>query len=130
MTKKVNPLDQISKTNPFKVPEGYFEGLTSQVMSNLPDKVEETKVVSLWDRVKPWAYMAAMFIGIALMVEVFVGKSNSQSSNNILNLSSSADIEEFYNYYEEQLIGNEYRESMYSNDLFNEEEDNNNHDIF
>ena len=26
------------KENPFRVPEGYFEGLASQVMANLPDR--------------------------------------------------------------------------------------------
>ncbi|MDL2222474.1 hypothetical protein LJB98_00060 [Bacteroidales bacterium OttesenSCG-928-M11] len=130
MTKKSSQLDQISRENPFKVPEGYFEGLSTQILSNLPEREEETKVVSLWERIKPWTYMAAMFIGIALMVKVFVGTSPEKSSGNILNLSSSADIEEFYNYYEEQSIRNEYRETIYSDSFTTEEEKEENYNYF
>ena len=31
---------KIGKENPFKVPEGYFENLTQQVMERLPEKDE------------------------------------------------------------------------------------------
>jgi len=30
--------------------------------------------ITLWQRVKPWIYMAAMFCGIMLSVRVFVGE--------------------------------------------------------
>ena len=59
--------------NCFKVPEGYFENLTSEIMSKLPENSEssvEVPKVSLWDKIKPWAYMAAMFIGAALIIRV------------------------------------------------------------
>lgn len=37
MEKKFS-LDQLDKTSPFRVPEGYFETLTSRVMASLPDE--------------------------------------------------------------------------------------------
>jgi hypothetical protein len=55
---------------PFKVPEGYFEDFTQQLMNQLPE-VKETAHpsevrITLWQRVRPWFYMAAMFCGILL----------------------------------------------------------------
>ncbi|MCD8044049.1 MAG: hypothetical protein LUH10_13405 [Tannerellaceae bacterium] len=68
-----NNLDDLKNKNPFKVPEGYMQNLTSQVMDSLPEKVvpEATKV-SLMDRMRPWMYMAAMFAGLGLFFRFFV----------------------------------------------------------
>ena len=63
-----------SKENPFQVPEGYFESLTSQVMNRLPEKesvpVELDVQPTIWQRIRPWLYMAAMFVGAALIINV------------------------------------------------------------
>ena len=59
--------------NAFGVPDGYFENLTSEIMNRLPEKekiIIKEKVPTMWDRVKPWAYMAAMFVGAALIIRV------------------------------------------------------------
>ena len=59
MKKEENNLDRLKGTNPFTVPEGYMEGLTERIMSQLPEKPEErAKRLSLMDRVRPWLYMA------------------------------------------------------------------------
>jgi hypothetical protein len=113
MSKKINQWDEIKTKNPFKVPDGYFEGLTAQIMFQLPEKIdEETKVVSLWDRAKPWLYMAAMFVGIAFMMKIFVTPSPVG-----LNLTSTVEMEEFYQYYEDQLTDNIYHETVYLNEV-------------
>ncbi|MEG0463903.1 MULTISPECIES: hypothetical protein [Bacteroides] len=68
-----NILRKAGAGNSFKVPEGYFDNLTSEVMNKLPEREKatfETHKVTLWDKVKPWAYMAAMFIGAALIIRV------------------------------------------------------------
>lgn len=72
-------LKKVGTGNPFTVPEGYFESLTSEVMSKLPEK--ETPVVvgntpSTWQRFKPWVYLAAMFVGAALIIRVASYTSN------------------------------------------------------
>ena len=60
------------KECPFKVPEGYFEHFHEQLMESLPESAPTptpaTKV-TLMERVKPWLYMAAMFVGIVFMVQ-------------------------------------------------------------
>ena len=66
-------LKKIGKEHSFKVPEGYFENLTSEVMDKLPEKekvVFKDESVSTWTRLKPLVYMAAMFVGAALIIRV------------------------------------------------------------
>lgn len=65
-------LKKIGTENPFRVPEGYFESFTSDLMSRLPEK-EKTDIhrePTTWEKVRPWLYMAAMFIGAALIIRV------------------------------------------------------------
>lgn len=64
-------LKKVGTENHFSVPEGYFETLTSEVMTKLPEKEKPAftmKAPTRWDRVKPWIYMAAMFAGAALII--------------------------------------------------------------
>ncbi|MDR0428148.1 MAG: hypothetical protein LBH12_06045 [Dysgonamonadaceae bacterium] len=118
MKKSMNQLDKIVKDNPFLVPEGYFEGLTDKITAQLPPKIQfEPQKRSLWDQVKPWVYMAAMFAGIALMVKLFVNSPVDTQST--FSLASDAEIEEFYQYYEEQLTKNVYHEALYLGELYN-----------
>ena len=69
-------LQKIGKKNPFTVPENYFEDFTQELMGKLPaqEAVLQTEEPTLWQRVKPWLYMAAMFCGIMLSVRIFVGE--------------------------------------------------------
>lgn len=55
------------------VPEGYFENLYAELEKKLPEYRQAPKApdLSLWQRVKPYVYMAAMFAGIWLMMKVF-----------------------------------------------------------
>ena len=57
-------LKKLGKENSFKVPDGYFENLTSEVMNKLPEK---EKVVF---KEEPLLYLAAMFVGAALIIRV------------------------------------------------------------
>lgn len=66
-------LKKLGKENSFKVPEGYFENLTSEVMNKLPEKEKvafEEEHISIWTKLKPLLYMAAMFVGAALIIRV------------------------------------------------------------
>ena len=76
MGKEDNILRKAGTGNPFRVPEHYFEDFTQELMSKLPEKepMPEWSEPILWQRVKPWVYMTAMFCGIMLSVRVFVGE--------------------------------------------------------
>ncbi|MEL5893232.1 hypothetical protein AAE250_06965 [Bacteroides sp. GD17] len=78
--------NKIGTENPFRVPDGYFENLTSEVMNRLPEK-EKLAVVqkesTMWERVRPWLYMTAMFIGAALIIRVASTDRTTPGGNNL-----------------------------------------------
>lgn len=72
MKEEDNLLKKVGTENPFRVPEGYFEGFTSDLMSRLPEKEKSDirREPTTWEKVRPWLYMAAMFVGAALIIRV------------------------------------------------------------
>jgi len=61
---------KIGTENPFRVPEGYFENLTSEVMNRLPEKEKLIAVQTeptMGQKVRAWLDMTAMVIGAALV---------------------------------------------------------------
>jgi len=72
----------------------------------------------LWHKMQTWVYMAAMFIIIALTMNLF-SLLRTPSSSKGLNLTSDSEIEEFYQYYEDQLADNYYHEAFYLNGVDN-----------
>ena len=66
-------LNKYGKDPGFKVPDNYFADFNKKMADMLPD-VEITPVdakPTMWQRVKPLAYMAAMFAGVWCMMSVF-----------------------------------------------------------
>ena len=117
MDKKINSLEEIGNENPFKVPEGYFEGLSDRIMSQLPERpAESPRKINLWTRVQPWIYMAAMLCGIALILNL-MNRSPQQIDTQGFNLMSSADMEDYYQYYEEQSTNSIYNDAFYIDDV-------------
>lgn len=67
----------------WSVPDGYFETVRIEIEAKLPEYPAKPQPVqlSLWKRVKPYAYLAAMFAGIWCMMQVFHGVSGVGSLN-------------------------------------------------
>lgn len=88
-------LERCGKNNPFTVPEGYFEHFTDKLMEQLPEnKPQELPEVGMWQRVKPWVYMAAMFCGLMFSVRIFMGdkhRSQSDSASGAVELTEYSD---------------------------------------
>ena len=59
----------------YHVPEGYFDDLEARIMAHLPEEApaEEPAApsVSLWTRLRPIAYLAAMFVSMNLIFRAF-----------------------------------------------------------
>lgn len=132
MDTKINKLEEISKAeNPFKVPENYFAQFNEEIMNRLPEKeIVVPEPISMWDRAKPWVYLAAMFVGLYITINFLMktpGNDNttenqiasqqtlSGSYENTDNYWSAVQIteEEFYQYLEEQLVDDSYFDYMY-----------------
>lgn len=125
MKNKQNNLDQLKDENPFKVPEGYFENLTTQIMSQLPEQPvlkEPAKTVTMMDRVRPWLYMAAVFAGLFLFFRAIIGITHSedttQQGQEPLLVHTEAPNDQLYDEDEEYL---EYLENQYANYILAEE---------
>ena len=74
------------KGTPFKVPEGYFEDFTRNLMAQLPEKgsLEEEQPeprITPWQRIKPLLYMAAMFIGMIVCVRAVLGEHSNNTAD-------------------------------------------------
>ena len=125
MRKEEVNFDHLKDKNPFKVPEGYMEGLTDQIMNVLPEKQEdEVDPVFFMDRIRPWLYMVAVFVGLGLFFKAILGIDSSESKSagrELLVLTEnqnefSVDLEQNEN--EEYL---DYLEAQYVNYLMDEE---------
>ena len=76
MNEEQDIIRKCGKRNPFHVPEGYFEDFTQRLMDQLPEQEEvqpDEEQITLWQRVKPVLYMAAMFVGMILCARFFLG---------------------------------------------------------
>ena len=122
METKINKLSEIEKRNPFTVPEDYFSRLNEHIMNFLPEKeIIKPKKVSMWDKAKPWVYMAAMFMGIFFTIQLLTRNTTNQvaaipSTQSTDDYWSTVQIteEEFYQYLEEQLVNDGYYDYMYN----------------
>ena len=78
-------LTKYGKDPGFKVPENYFDDFNKKMAEMLPD-VEITPVdikPTMWQRIKPFAYLAAMFAGIWCMMSVFSHFSDPTGMDNV-----------------------------------------------
>lgn len=124
MKSHFNKLEEIDrKRNPFKVPDNYFARLNEEIMNHLPEKeIVPPRTVPLWDKVKPWVYMAAMFVGLYITIQFLTRQAdndNVASRQSVVQIQESywstvqVTEEEFYQYLEEQLVEEGYFDYMY-----------------
>lgn len=76
-------LDRFGRKGPWKVPEGYFAQMMTEVEGKLPERPQAQRYVEMtrWQKLKPYVYLAAMFIGIWVMMNVFGRVMTSRELN-------------------------------------------------
>lgn len=105
MAKEDYLIKKFGLEKPFKIPDGYFDSFTDRMMDKLPERTfeeESGKVVSLWDRVKPLVYLAAMFAGIALMFGIAEDFVSMQESDTVNVASTNIEQDLTYPVYSEE----------------------------
>lgn len=127
MNEEKNILDKVNRKSGMTVPENYFANFAENMMQQLPKKEEAiiTKPVTMWQRVRPFAYLAAMFAGIWCMVKMVniittsTIDASSQTEQFVAEaVSDDAFFEEYcYEDYNEYSI----LESMYEEGIDSEE---------
>lgn len=63
--------DRYKEKNPFSVPEGYFEGLTDRIVERVGAGEAPTRA-GLWQLVRPYVGMAAMFAVVMFVMRAVV----------------------------------------------------------
>lgn len=122
---KENILDKIGHKDGMTVPEGYFEDFCRRMEQQLPvneaaETPAEARVLpapTVWSRVRPFVYMAAMFAGIWCMVKMFsmLGHSDVDLAidrNEVLS-SALSDDHFVYEYIRDDVSDREMLEEMY-----------------
>lgn len=80
-------IQRFGRRTPFRVPEGYFDDFTSQLMQNLPQKgpVPAAKIIptrlSVWKRFRPVSIAAASICVAIFGVRVYVQNHHQNSAD-------------------------------------------------
>ncbi len=110
MNEEKKILKQFGRENHFTVPDGYFDTLTSRIMSNIPD--EETKIISITPKHKTnwikWtgliaACMAGAVIGIFTLEQTEKESNNQPYTSSAQAVSTQIGSNYQENYQEEML---------------------------
>lgn len=115
--------DKVGRRSPFVVPDDYVDQLITNVEQNLPPYPEmpAARPLSLWQKVRPYVYMAAMFAGIWCMMKVFHSLAYPQNSldsapeaiamvmENPEDYDVAVESDEEYDYFVEGEVADEYR---------------------
>lgn len=117
-------LSKLGNDSGMKVPEGYFADFASRMAKELPaqdfENEQSPKVLprSRWQQMRPYIYLAAMFMGIWCMMKMFnfmqPADTNLLIDSNptlISALNDDSFAEDFY--YEEYIDDSEILEDMY-----------------
>lgn len=92
MDNSTDILDKSRTTNPFVVPEGYFDHLPADIMQRVDalnvEQTLEIKNFSTWDRMKPYIYLAAMFVGFMCMFSMFDNLFPAQEAEAVADIES------------------------------------------
>lgn len=106
MKQDLNPLQQVGRMDGMTVPDGYFHDFAERMARELPDKqpavVEMPR--SLWQKTRPYIYLAAMFAGIWCMLQMFAmmgvtGVSGAITPDNNPVLADAIDNDSFMDDY-------------------------------
>lgn len=106
MVKDSDILDKIGRRSGMTVPENYFADFAARMEDRLPkhNSAQPGKVLhrSVWQRCRPYIYMAAMFSGIWLMMWIFNDISDRNTNSDMSSNPVMAGVlgsDRFYDYY-------------------------------
>lgn len=103
-------LAKIDRQSGMTVPDGFFESFEAKMIQDLPrrDEIEYPGKIlpppqTLWNRVRPYVYLAAMFAGIWCMLKMFVLMSSPADNNSTIDrnpiLAEAIGSDSFINEY-------------------------------
>ncbi len=117
-------LEKVNHNDGMTVPDGYFDDFAARMAASLPQQEWEKpqpKVLSrsVWQRVRPYLYLAAMFMGVWCMMKMFDLMRPDSSGLSIENnpvMTAALDNDHFINEYfinEGEIIDYQLMEDLY-----------------
>lgn len=105
-TNSNNILKSTGNNIPFSVPENYFENFAAGMDASI-----QTRPVSIRRLVAPWMYMAAMFVGLFVIANVFYSVYQQRKAHEAemyeLYVTSQTDPSILFDYYNEAPVNEE-----------------------
>ena len=88
-------LEKLGKDPGFIVPDNFFDDFNKKMAESLPEvKITEEEKPTMWVKLRPFIYMAAMFAGVWLMMNIFsLGKSSATGEQRAANISAGVSVE-------------------------------------
>lgn len=88
-------LEKLGKDPGFIVPDNFFDDFNKKMAESLPEvKITEEEKPTMWVKVRPFIYMAAMFAGVWLMMNIFsLGNSSATGEQRAANISAGVSVE-------------------------------------
>lgn len=124
-------LNRIGRSDGMTVPEGFFEEFAVRMEQTLPYRSEAEAEIAvmpqraLWNRIRPYVYMAAMFAGIWCMLKMFTlmspGNVDLSIENNRVLTDALSDDNFVYDYIIDDINDREIFEEMYDDSISLEE---------
>lgn len=91
MNKSNDILNKIDRLDGMTVPDGYFVAFAERMEKELPVRFEAENPESvilpaptLWTRIRPYVYLAAMFAGVWCMLKMFSILSSPSDTNSVI----------------------------------------------
>jgi len=107
--------DYDKKQNPFKVPENYFGNFNKEIMTKLPEKIEnETRTIPFRKRVLSWSAAAAILAAMIVSGSVFWKNAPNRGNAGLTAGVYILNEEEYYESMEAKSIELTYQELFYS----------------
>ena len=116
------PTPEESKQH-YRVPEDYFDQLEERIMARIPETPVEAEAEparpSLWVRVRPIVYLAAVFVSMNLVFRAFrsVIHPDSTTPQQVATATTSEEDEAYSTYYAEygaEVAGQDAHESLFA----------------
>jgi hypothetical protein len=110
-------LERMGRREPYTTPDGYFDDLTQRVMSRLPQKERPAEEeLTLWQRVKPWIYMTAMFVGLMCSMRIWMERPEEQPTPSLTASDAALFTDEEMELITDRSMMDDYALYQYLND--------------
>lgn len=120
-------LESAGRRDGMTVPEGFFDAFADRMQNLLPENPEAERPATtvlprgVWDRIRPFVYMAAMFAGIWCMLKMFtlMGDHTVDLSidNNEILTEALSDDNFIYEHFVDDINQREIFDTMYDDSI-------------